>query len=97
MNERRSITSGGISRSGCQRQNSARVTDVDKLELITMEITEAQFELKEVKKSLTNVKKDLDELMSLYDSWKFKFPHRTHDALLQHMKNVLKPAYDYYN
>ena len=35
--------------------------------------------------------------MSLYDSWKFKFAHCTHDALLQHMKNVLKPAYDYYN
>ena len=62
-----------------------------------MEIAEAWFELKEVKKSLTNVKKDLDELMSLYESWKFKFPHCTHDELLQHMKKVLKPAYDYLN
>ena len=41
MNERRNITGGGISRSGRQRQNSAQVTDVDKLELITMEIAEA--------------------------------------------------------
>jgi hypothetical protein len=96
LNQRNSVTSGGVSRSGRQRTNSGRVTDIDQLEMLTIEIAEAKCELRESKKIQSGAKKDLEDVIGLYDSWKLEFPSRTHDTLIQHAEMVLKPAHDYY-
>ena len=66
------------------------------MELLTIKIAEVRFNLKEMKKIQNSAKKDLVELIRLYDSWKLEFPSRTHDTLIQHAEIVLKPAHDYY-
>ena len=50
LNQRNSVTSGGVSRSGRQRTNSGRVTDTDQLESLVIEVAEAKCDLKEMKK-----------------------------------------------
>ena len=46
LNQRNSVTSGGVSRSGRQRTNSGRVTDTDQLESLVIEVAEAKCDLK---------------------------------------------------
>ena len=96
LNKRNSVTSRGVSRSGRQRTNSGRVTGTDQLELLIIEIVEAKCNLKEMKKIQSSAKKDLEDVIGLYDNWKLELPSCTHDSLIQHAEMVLKPAHDYY-
>ena len=62
------MISGGVSRSGRQKTNSGRITGMDQLELLTIQSAEAKFDWK--KEEIQNsAKKDLEEIIRLYDSW----------------------------
>ena len=75
------MTSGGVSRSGRQKINSGQVTGIDQLELLTIKIAEAKFDWKN-EEIQNSAKKDLEEIIRLYDSWRLEFPCCTRYTLL---------------
>ena len=61
--------------------------------MLVIEIVEAKYDLKEMKKIQSSAKKNLEDVIGLYDIWKLEFPTCTHDTLVQHAEMVLQPAH----
>ena len=91
------LTSSGTSRNGRNRTTSNRATDTKALEASIVEIISARLIAREAEKKLKEAKCETKHFMDEYNGWKVKFPHETHDGLLQYCQSMLKPVIDYYD
>ena len=97
ISQRDGVTTGGVSKGGHVRTQTACVIDTDRLKELTIKVGEAKIQLRKVKKSESEAKTVADAAAENYQEWKQQSPHCNHESLLQHAMAIMQPAFDYYD
>ena len=89
-------TTSRSGRRGTRTVETLTEDDISRLLEIASETAKLNLELKRKRKEDKELKEKLSQVESAFTQWQLEFPYRTLESLVQHGKDILKPAADYF-